>query len=69
MPQTVESKTNLGSRLSAHTTPSFPKAMPLGHLLSAVAMSWISSTKVLLDQGTCNIGFIVCTGPVVMADL
>ena len=47
IPQIVDSSTNLGSLLSARTTPCFPRAMPLGHLCSAVSMSWLSSTKLL----------------------
>ena len=44
-PQIVESSTSRGSPLSVQTTPTFPRAMPLGHLFSSVAMSLISSTK------------------------
>ena len=45
IPQIVESSTSRGSRLSAQTTPSFPRAIPLGHISSAVGMSLVSSTK------------------------
>ncbi len=45
IPQIVESRTSLGSLLSAHTTPNLPKAIPLGHLRSASWTLGISSIK------------------------
>ena len=66
IPQMVESKTHLGSLLSAHATPSFPRATPLVHLRSAVSMSWISSTKLL--STSCWISDLATAGLVFALD-
>ena len=66
MPQIVESRTNLGSLLSARTSPSFSRAMPLGHLCSAVSISLISSTKTL--STSCLIKGHVRSGSVLALD-
>ena len=51
IPQMVESRTSRGSLLSAWTTPSFPKAMPLGHLVSASCMLANSSSVIQVKPG------------------